>query len=98
MLAARAVALTPPEAGSALIRRRISIGEYRYHAEDMDAARTALSELVAELPPGELRAEALLWLACVRQAQNGMAEIGNSFTLGPNCILVCHRTVVQSAT
>jgi DNA-binding CsgD family transcriptional regulator len=74
VLAARAVALTPPEAGSALIRRRISIGEYRYHAEDMDAARTALSELVAELPPGELRAEALLWLACVRKAQNGMAE------------------------
>ena len=74
VLAARAVALTPPEAGSALIRRRICIGEYRYRAEDMDAARAALSEVVAELPPGELRAEALLWLACVRKAQNGMAE------------------------
>ena len=74
VLAARAVALTPPAAGDALIRRRIHVGEYRYRAEDMDAARAALSELVAELPSGELRAEALLWLACVRKAQNGMAE------------------------
>ena len=74
VLAARAVALTPPGTGSALIRRRIRIGEYRYRAEDMDAARAALSEVVTELPPGELRAEALLWLACVRKAQNGMAE------------------------
>jgi DNA-binding CsgD family transcriptional regulator len=74
VLAARAVALTPAAAGDALIRRRIHVGEYRYRAEDMDAARAALSELVAELPGGELRAEALLWLACVRKAQNGMAE------------------------
>ena len=74
VLAARAVALTPPAAGDALIRRRIHVGEYRYRAEDMEAARAALSELVAELPGGELRAEALLWLACVRKAQNGMAE------------------------
>jgi DNA-binding CsgD family transcriptional regulator len=73
VLAARAVALTPPEAGR-LIKRRICIGEYRYRAEDMDAARAELSEVVAELPAGELRAEALLWLACVRKAQNGMAE------------------------
>ena len=57
-----------------MIKRRICIGEYRYWAEDMDAARAELSEVVAELPPGELRAEALLWLACVRKAQNGMAE------------------------
>jgi tetratricopeptide (TPR) repeat protein len=68
------VALTPPATGDALIRRRIHVGEYRYRAEDMEAARAALSELVAELPGGELRAEALLWLACVRKAQNGMAE------------------------
>ena len=74
VLAARAVALTPPAAGDALIRRRIHVGEYRYRAEDMEAARAVLSELVAELPSGELRAEALLWLACVRKAQNGMAE------------------------
>ncbi len=74
VLAARAVALTPPATGDALIRRRIHVGEYRYRAEDMEAARAALSELLAELPGGELRAEALLWLACVRKAQNGMAE------------------------
>jgi len=48
VLAARAVALTPPGTGSALIRRRIRIGEYRYRAEDMDAARAALSEVVTE--------------------------------------------------
>ena len=64
----------PARGRHALIRRRIRVGEYRYRAEDMDAARAELSEVVAELPPGELRAEALLWLACVRKAQNGMAE------------------------
>ena len=73
-LAARAAALTPPDDEEALARRRIRTAEYRYRAEDIESARAGLSELVAELPAGELRAEALLWLACVRQAQNGIAE------------------------
>jgi DNA-binding CsgD family transcriptional regulator len=73
-LAARAAALTPPDAAEASARRRLRTAEYQYHAEDAQAAQAGLTELVAELPPGELRVEALLWLACVRQAQDGMAE------------------------
>ena len=71
---ARAGTLTPPDEGAMLVHRRIRIGEYRYHAEDMDGAHAELSTLIAELPPGEQRAEALLWLACVRKAQNGTVE------------------------
>jgi DNA-binding CsgD family transcriptional regulator len=73
-LMARAASLTPPDEGGLLARRRIQISEYRYHAEDMDGAHAELNALVAELPSGERRAEALLWLACVRKAQNGAAE------------------------
>jgi hypothetical protein len=73
-LVARAVMLTAPEQGPVLAQRRIQISEYRYHAEDMHGAHAELSTLIAELPPGEQRAEALLWLACVRKAQNGTAE------------------------
>jgi hypothetical protein len=73
-LAARAVTLTPPDQGAVLARRRIQISEYRYHAEDMHGAHAELRTLIAELPPGEHRAEALLWLACVRKAQNGTVE------------------------
>src|SRR5712672_2711355 len=29
-------------------------------------------------------------------AQNGMVTIGDGFVPGPNCILLCHRTVSQS--
>ena len=94
VLAARAVALTPPSAGDALIRRRIHVGEYRYRAEDMDAARAALSELVAELPSGDLRAEALLWLACVRKAQNGMTEAAE---LARAALAQAQRTKLRAA-
>jgi DNA-binding CsgD family transcriptional regulator len=73
-LVARAATLTPPEQGAVLAQRRIQISEYRYHAEDMHGAHAELSTLIAELPPGEQRAEALLWLACVRTAQNGAVE------------------------
>jgi DNA-binding CsgD family transcriptional regulator len=70
-LAARAAALTPPDEVEAVARRRIRTAEYDYHAE---AAQTVLTELIDQLPAGDLRAEALLWLACVRQARDGMAE------------------------
>lgn len=73
-LVARAAMLTPPDEEAVLAHRRIQIGEYRYRAEDMDGAHAELSALIAELPPGESRAEALLWLACVRTAQNGTVE------------------------
>ena len=73
-LAARATALTPPGDEEALAHRQIRTAEYQYHAEDAESARAGLTELVERLPAGELRAEALLLLACVRQAQDGMAE------------------------
>jgi DNA-binding CsgD family transcriptional regulator len=73
-LMSRAAMLTPPDEGAMLVYRRIRVSEYRYHAEDMEGAHAELSELVAELPAGEQRAEALLWLACVRKAQNGTVE------------------------
>jgi DNA-binding CsgD family transcriptional regulator len=75
VLAARAVALTPPDLTDSVARRRIWTAEYQYRAEDVEAARVGLTEVIAALPAGELRAEALVWLANVRQAQNGMAEV-----------------------
>jgi DNA-binding CsgD family transcriptional regulator len=75
VLAARAVALTPPDLTDSVARRRIWTAEYQYRAEDVEAARVGLTEMIAALPAGELRAEALVWLANVRQAQNGMAEV-----------------------
>lgn len=73
-LAVRAVDLTPEEPFEVRARRRIRAAEYGYRSEDFDPAAADLTELVGQLPAGELRAEALLWLATVRQAQNGVAE------------------------
>ena len=73
-LATRAVDLAPPEPAEAQVRRRIRAAEYAYRAEDYAPAGADLAAIVAELPAGELRAEAVLWLATVRQAQNGVAE------------------------
>ena len=73
-LAARAAALTPPDAFDTRARRRIRTAEYHYRLEDVEAARLGLVELVAQLPAGELRAEALLVLATVRQAQNAIHD------------------------
>ena len=73
-LAQRATALTP--AGSPLlVERRVRTGEYRYRAEDVAGAAEVLGAVVDELPPGGLRAEALLWLCYVRQAQNRMGDV-----------------------
>lgn len=74
VLASRSAALTPADDGPAAARREIDAGVYHYRAENPEAARTTLDGLVARLPAGPLRADAFLWLACVRQAQNGMAE------------------------
>lgn len=73
ILAARAAALTPPDVPAAA-RREVDAAVYQYRAENPEAARQVLVGLVDRLPSGPLRAEALLWLACVRQAQNGMGE------------------------
>jgi DNA-binding CsgD family transcriptional regulator len=71
-LEARAVALTPPDSAT-LAGRRIRTAEYRYRAEDTDAA-VGLTEVIAQLPPGELRAEARLWLGGLQQAENHITE------------------------
>lgn len=74
VLADRAVALTP--AGSPRrAERRVRTGEYRYRAEDVAGAAVALEAALDDLPAGELRAEALLWLCYVRQAQNRMSDV-----------------------
>jgi DNA-binding CsgD family transcriptional regulator len=71
-LAARAVTLTPPDSSKPALRR-VRTAEYRYRAEDTDAA-AGLAEVIAQLPPGELRAEARLWLAGLQQAENHITE------------------------
>ena len=58
-LADRAVALTPP--GEDRARRIVTAAVHHYRADDAVAARERLDDLAAELPPGELRAEALMW-------------------------------------
>ena len=73
VLATRSTALTPPENPQAVGRREIDAAIYHYRAENAEAARKVLVGVVARLPACELRAEALLWLACVRQSQNGVA-------------------------
>jgi DNA-binding CsgD family transcriptional regulator len=62
-LAVRAAALTPATEGDAIGRRRLAAGRHIWLAGDLPRARTILSGLVEELPPGSLRAEALLELA-----------------------------------
>ncbi|MBW0115636.1 helix-turn-helix transcriptional regulator [Pseudonocardia abyssalis] len=60
-LADRAVALTPPDRPDDRARRVIDAACHHYRADDADTARERLRPLVADLPPGPLRAEALLW-------------------------------------
>ncbi len=71
-VADRAVTLTPPDSDRLAVRR-IRTAEYRYRAEDADAA-TGLTELIAQLPAGELRVEARLWLTSLLQAENRFTE------------------------
>ena len=66
-LARRSVALTPAGAQSASARRKIGQAEYEYRSENLPEAAARLSEVIAELPPGNQRAEALLWLSTVSQ-------------------------------
>ncbi|MGH3907729.1 MAG: tetratricopeptide repeat protein [Pseudonocardiaceae bacterium] len=72
-LADRAVALTPADPGTTA-RRKIVAAEYHYRVEELAAARSWLEEVVAELPPGGLRAEALLWLGTVVYDQGSPDE------------------------
>ena len=74
VLADRAAALTPPDSPR-LADRTVRTGEYRYRAEDVAGAAAVLVDVLDRLPACELRAEALLWLCYVRQAQNSMADV-----------------------
>ncbi|HST25382.1 MAG TPA: AAA family ATPase [Gaiellaceae bacterium] len=70
-----AVRLTPPEDVEALARRRHEYSQRLYFAGDVSAARRELEALVAMLPAGEPRAEALLDLGSVSWSQ-GDADAG----------------------
>src|SRR5262249_39270979 len=62
-LAELAAALTPPSPPPAQRRRRVDAGGYLFRAGDTARARRELETLVAEMPAGRDRAEALLVLA-----------------------------------
>jgi DNA-binding CsgD family transcriptional regulator len=68
------VAFTPAELVAVRAARRIHAAECGYRAEDYGPARSDMAELVAELPAGDLRAEALLWLATINQAAGDVTE------------------------
>ncbi|MGH3902657.1 MAG: LuxR C-terminal-related transcriptional regulator [Pseudonocardiaceae bacterium] len=73
-LAGRAVALTPVNPGTVAARRKIIAAEYHYRVEELDMARAWLQEVIAELPAGGIRAEALLWLGTVVYDQGSPDE------------------------
>ena len=64
-LAELAVAYTPARLGSASRRRRLAAAEYSFRAGDTSRARQGLEAVVADMPSGPRRAEALMLLAKV---------------------------------
>jgi len=81
-----AASLTPPGDPSARRRRRLAAAEADRLAGDRDRARAILDELLAEVPPGEQRADVLFTLARVRRAdlptlarwcESALAEAGD---------------------
>jgi DNA-binding NarL/FixJ family response regulator len=74
-LKALAVRMTPPGDRDVAMRRRQELANRLYFAGDATGARRELEELREALPPGELRAEALLELGSVLWAQ-GEGERG----------------------
>jgi DNA-binding CsgD family transcriptional regulator len=76
--------LTPPEAADDGLRRSLAAANFHALAGDAPRARTILETLVAELPPGRVRAEALLRLA----------EITTGF---PAAVELCLSALPESA-
>jgi DNA-binding CsgD family transcriptional regulator len=72
-LAELAAALTPPGRLTAWWRRRAGAGAYLFRAGDTARARRQLEALVAEMPTGRTRAEALLVLAKILSYDVGEA-------------------------
>lgn len=64
-LAGLACRATPPEDRSDLVRRRLYLADRLYFIGDSAAAHAELADLVASLPPGGDRADALLELGSV---------------------------------
>ena len=64
-----ALRLTSPDDADALARRRQELAQRLYFAGDASAARRELAALIASLPAGERRAEALLDLGSVVWSQ-----------------------------
>ena len=85
-LSEMAAVLTPPGDPATRRRRRLGAAEAHRLAGDRDRARAILEELLAEVPPGEQRADVLFTLARVRRAdlptlarwcENALAEAGD---------------------
>ena len=70
-LAERAIALTPPDAGDAVNRRRVTAAEHCFYAGDGKKATALLEDAVAAARPGPTRADALCALAVVVAATDG---------------------------
>ncbi|HXV34032.1 MAG TPA: LuxR C-terminal-related transcriptional regulator, partial [Gaiellaceae bacterium] len=88
-LAVRAVDLTPSAEREHAVRRRLLAADLLFLAGDGAAAREVLTGLVAELPAGHERAEALQRLAwitsgsesAIRLAEQALAEVGDDLAL-----------------
>jgi DNA-binding CsgD family transcriptional regulator len=73
-LAQLARRLTPRENGTDMASRGMEAADCCFEAGDTMQARRLLEEVIAELPPGAERAEALLRLACVRHYNHDRQE------------------------
>lgn len=67
-----AASLTPDENSAAASRRRLSAARQLYLAGDKRAAAELLEQLVASMPPGPGRADALSQLGAIRQDDDGV--------------------------
>jgi DNA-binding CsgD family transcriptional regulator len=81
-----AVDLTPIDDGAEVARRRVRLGMALFHQADLPAARSTLEGVLDALPPGRLKAEALVaranidWYvdrgpSCVRYAEQALLAL-----------------------
>ena len=97
-----AVQLTPEDSPD-LERRRLALAEQQLLAGDFGRAGADLRRLADELPPGDLRARALLMLADVeywRVGEGAAIELGEQAAadaLDPQLLARCYATVAMHA-
>jgi DNA-binding CsgD family transcriptional regulator len=77
-LAELAVHLTPVSERARLLERRVSVAGYHLPAGELDTAASMLEEVVAELPAGGARADALLLLASAQRSFERSLELAES--------------------